>query len=153
ERLQGLILRRDLPAGMHLAPEQARALCRNLVEVHAELHAIDYAAVGLGELGRPEGYVARQVGGWSSRYRAARTADVPDNEALMAWLEANRPPDAAHAGIIHNDYKFDNVVLGEVDGSWRITGVLDWEMATIGDPLMDLGASLANWVQADDPES
>ena len=153
ERLQGLILRRDLPDGMHLAPEQARALCRNLVEVHAELHAIDYAAVGLGELGRPDGYVARQVSGWSSRYRAARTADVPDNEALMAWLEANRPPDATRAAIIHNDYKFDNVVLGEGDGSWRISGVLDWEMATIGDPLMDLGASLAYWVQADDPEA
>jgi len=152
ERLEGLILRRDLPAGMHLADEQARALCRNLVDVHAELHAIDYEAAGLAELGRPEGYVARQVDGWSSRYRAARTGDVPDNEALMAWLEANRPAEAARAAIIHNDYKLDNVVLAELEGDWRITGVLDWEMATIGDPLMDLGASLAYWVQADDPE-
>jgi aminoglycoside phosphotransferase (APT) family kinase protein len=152
ERLQGLILRRDLPEGMRLAPAQAAALCRNLVDIHAELHAVDYEAAGLGELGRPEGYVARQVRGWSERYRAARTDDVPDNEALMAWLEENRPPEAARAAIIHNDYKFDNVVLGETDGRWRITGVLDWEMATIGDPLMDLGASLAYWVQADDPE-
>jgi aminoglycoside phosphotransferase (APT) family kinase protein len=153
ERLEGLILRRDLPAGMSLSPEQARALCRNLIDVHAELHAIDYEAAGLGELGRPQGYVARQVGGWSDRYRAARTGDVPDNETLMTWLEANRPPEAARAAIIHNDYKFDNVVLGEADGRWRITGVLDWEMATIGDPLMDLGASLAYWIQADDPEA
>lgn len=152
ERLKGLILRRDLPAGMALSPAQADALCRNLVDVHVELHAIDPETAGLGELGRPEGYVARQVAGWSERYRAARTDDVPDNEALMAWLKANRPPEAARAAIIHNDYKFDNVVLGETPDGWRITGVLDWEMATLGDPLMDLGASLAYWVQADDPE-
>jgi aminoglycoside phosphotransferase (APT) family kinase protein len=78
---------------------------------------------------------------------------VPDNEALMAWLQANRRP-RRRAAIIHNDYKFDNVVLGrERRPGWRITGVLDWEMATIGDPLMDLGASLAYWIQADDPSS
>lgn len=152
ERLKGLILRRDLPAGMRLSPARATALCRNLVDVHAELHTIDPEAAGLGELGRPEGYVARQVAGWSNRYRAARTDDVPDNESLMDWLAANRPPEAARAAIIHNDYKFDNVVLGETANGWHITGVLDWEMATIGDPLMDLGASLAYWVQADDPE-
>lgn len=152
ERLKGLVLRRDLPAGMDLSPAQATALCRNLVDVHTELHAIDPEAAGLGELGRPDGYVARQVAGWSDRYRAARTDDVPDNEALMSWLAANRPPEAARATIIHNDYKFDNVVLCESPDGWRISGVLDWEMATIGDPLMDLGASLAYWVQADDPE-
>jgi aminoglycoside phosphotransferase (APT) family kinase protein len=152
ERLEGLILRRDLPAGMSLSPAEARALCENLVDVHAELHAIDYQAAGLGELGRPEGYVDRQVDGWSDRYRAARTDDVPDNEALMAWLQANRPGESAGAALIHNDYKFDNVVLAMSAGQWRITGVLDWEMATVGDPLMDLGASLAYWIQADDPE-
>lgn len=152
ERLRGVILRRDLPPGMALSPAQATALCRNLVDVHAELHAIDPEAAGLGELGRPEGYVARQVAGWSERYRAARTEDVPDNEALMAWLAAHQPADAARGAIIHNDYKLDNVVLEETADGWRISGVLDWEMATIGDPLMDLGASLAYWVQADDPE-
>jgi len=152
ERLRGRILRRDLPADMRLDPAQARALCGRLVDVHAELHAVDYRAAGLEDLGRPEGYVERQLKGWSERYRAARTEDVPDNEALMAWLDAQRPAEAARATLIHNDYKFDNVVLNEADGDWRITGVLDWEMATIGDPLMDLGASLAYWVQADDPE-
>jgi aminoglycoside phosphotransferase (APT) family kinase protein len=152
ERLRGTILRRELPEGLSLSPPQAQALCRNLVEVHAELHAIDYEAAGLAELGRPDGYIARQVSGWSARYRAARTDDVPENEALMSWLESNRPPEAARAAIIHNDYKFDNVVLGETQGELRITGVLDWEMATLGDPLMDLGASLAYWVQADDSE-
>jgi aminoglycoside phosphotransferase (APT) family kinase protein len=153
ERLQGLILRRDLPPGISLEPAQARALCQNLVDVHAQLHAIDPDAAGLGELGRPEGYIARQVAGWSERYRAARTEDVPDNEALMHWLATNQPLETGRAALIHNDYKFDNVVLGEIDGQWRVTGVLDWEMATIGDPLMDLGASLAYWIQADDPEA
>lgn len=152
ERLPGLILRRDLPDGLELSALQARALCENLVDVHADLHAVDYEAAGLGELGHPAGYAARQVEGWSQRYRAARTDDVPDNEPLMAWLAANLPPDTGHAALIHNDYKFDNVVLAPHDGGWRITGVLDWEMATLGDPLMDLGASLAYWVQADDPE-
>jgi len=151
ERLRGVILRRDLPAGLELPPEQAEALCRNLVDVHVELHAVEPAAAGLAELGRPEGYISRQVGGWSGRYRAARTDDVPDNEALMAWLEANRPAEAARSAIIHNDYKFDNVVLEHRDGKLRISGVLDWEMATLGDPLMDLGASLAYWVEAGDP--
>lgn len=153
ERLDGLILRRDLPPGMELSPAQAHALCRNLVDVHAELHAIDYEAAGLSGLGRPHGYVARQIGGWSDRYRAARTRDVPDNESLMAWLEASRPAEAARASVIHNDFKFDNVVLNRNGGRLAITGVLDWEMATLGDPLMDLGASLAYWIQADDPET
>ena len=152
ERLQGLILRRDLPAGITLSPAQAGALCRNLVDVQAELHAIDYEAAGLGEMGHAAGYIARQVSGWSQRYRAARTDDVPDNEALMQWLEENQPADSGRAALIHNDYKFDNVVLRPAGDAWRIVGVLDWEMATVGDPLMDLGASLAYWVQSDDPE-
>ncbi len=152
EKLEGLILRRDLPEGLSLSPDDAGALCRNLADVHAELHAVDYAAAGLEELGRPEGYVERQVAGWSKRYRAARTEDVPDNEDLMRWLEDHRPPESPRAAIIHNDYKFDNVVLRPVDGRLAIVGVLDWEMATLGDPLMDLGASLAYWVEARDPE-
>lgn len=151
ERLQGRILRRDLPDDMLLAPDDAAALCRNLVDVQAELHAVDYEAAGLGEMGHPEGYVARQVSGWSQRYRAARTDDVPDNEGLMQWLEAHQPADSGRAALIHNDYKFDNVVLQPTKVGWRIRGVLDWEMATLGDPFMDLGASLAYWVQADDP--
>lgn len=151
ERLEGLILRRDLPAGLSLSPGQARALCGNLVDVHAQLHAVDVEAAGLAELGRPEGYVARQIAGWSERYRRARTDDVPDNESLMAWLEAQRPPDSRCAALIHNDFKFDNVVLTRRGDRYVISGVLDWEMATIGDPLMDLGASLAYWIQADDP--
>ncbi len=151
ERLRGTILRRDLPPGLSLTAEAARALCENLVDVQLELHQVDYVKAGLADLGRPEGYVERQVGGWSKRYRAARTDDVPDDKALMEWLADNMPQDPCGAAIIHNDYKFDNVVLeGHGDGL-RIHGVLDWEMATLGDPLMDLGCSLAYWVEAEDP--
>ncbi len=148
-RIHGLILRRDLPEGLEFAPGTMRALCERLVDVHLELHALDYRAIGLGDFGHPEGYVERQITGWSRRYRAVRTPDVPDFEEVMAWLEANRPPERG-AAVIHNDYRFDNVVL-DPDDPLRIIGILDWEMATIGDPLMDLGASLAYWVQADDP--
>lgn len=149
-RLEGIILRRDLPRGFSLAESQAQTLCRRLVDVHLELHQIDIQASGLGDLGRPEGYVRRQVEGWSARYRAARTDDVPDNEAIMDWLISRLPPETGQAAVIHNDFKFDNVILRPSD--LAIIGVLDWEMATLGDPLMDLGCSLAYWVQADDPE-
>ncbi len=148
-RIRGLILRRDLPEGLELDPTAMRKLCERLVDVHCELHSLDYRALGLQEFGHPEGYVERQIRGWSERYRAARTPDVPDFEEVMTWLEVNRPPERG-AAVIHNDYRFDNVVLDPAD-PLRIVGVLDWEMATIGDPLMDLGASLAYWVEAGDP--
>jgi aminoglycoside phosphotransferase (APT) family kinase protein len=151
ERLNGTILRKDLPKDMHLTLAEARSLCENLIDVHLELHDVDYEAAGLAGFGKPDGYVKRQVLGWNKRYRDARTADVPDNKQLMSWLAENMPADGVRAGIIHNDFKFDNVVLNASRGSLRITGVLDWEMATLGDPLMDLGCSLAYWVEAEDP--
>lgn len=150
ERLRGLILRRDLPAGFAYGPEDARRLCENLVATQVRLHAIDWHAAGLGDLGHPQGYVERQIRGWNERYRRARTADVPDGESVMSWLEANRPPDNERPAIVHNDYRLDNVVL-DAEDAVTVRGVLDWEMATIGDPLMDLGCSLAYWVEAGDP--
>lgn len=150
ERMKGIILRKNLPKDMDLGVEGARRLSSNLVTVLCELHQIDYAAAGLAEFGKPEGYVRRQVEGWSGRYRDARTPDAPDFEAVMGWLAAHMPPDTARPAIIHNDYKFDNAVLDPADPV-SITGILDWEMATIGDPLMDLGNSLAYWVEKDDP--
>jgi aminoglycoside phosphotransferase (APT) family kinase protein len=151
DRVPGIIPRRDFPAGMTLTPGQARRLCERLVDVWAELHAVDAAPIGLADFGKPEGYVRRQVEGWSARYRDARTPDAPEFETVMAWLAERMPPDSGVATIIHNDYKFDNLVLDPADPT-RIVGVLDWEMATIGDPWMDLGASLAYWVEATDPE-
>ncbi len=149
QRIRGLILRRDLPVDLDLSPEAMRTLCESLVDVHGELHALDFRKLGLEGLGHPEGYVERQVAGWSRRYREARTSDAPDFEDVMTWLEDHRPPERG-AAVIHNDYRFDNVVLDPED-PLRIIGILDWEMATIGDPLMDLGASLAYWVEPDDP--
>jgi aminoglycoside phosphotransferase (APT) family kinase protein len=150
ERIRGIILRRQLPPGLSLNTAQSAALCRHLLAVQLELHNLDFRQLGLEDIGRPKGYVARQVAGWSERYRTARTPDAPDFEAVMAWLEGHRPPDAGRGAVIHNDFRFDNLVLA-TDPTPRIIGVLDWEMATVGDPLMDLGCSLAYWVQADDP--
>jgi len=150
ERIPGIILRKKLPKGLEYTPEQMRTLCGNLLDVHVQLHSIDYKAIGLDGFGKPEGYVKRQVEGWTERYRAARTPDAPTCEGIMQWLHDHMPPDFARPAVIHNDYKFDNVVLNP-DNPLEIIGVLDWEMATIGDPLMDLGSSLGYWVQADDP--
>ena len=152
ERIKGIILRNNLPPGMKLSPPDARRLCENLVEVWRRLHAIDYEKIGLAGFGKPKGYVKRQVEGWSRRYRNAKTDDAPDFERVMLWLAEHMPPDTEAPAIIHNDYKFDNIVL-DPSNSLRIIGILDWEMATIGDPLMDLGASLAYWVERNDPEN
>lgn len=151
EKMSGIILRKDLPPGLFMAPGQARALCRNLVDVLVDIHTIDVAGSSLDFIGRPQGYVRRQVEGWSGRYRKARTEDAPDFEAVMAWLDDRMPPDTPSPGIVHNDYKFDNVVLDPHHPD-TIMGVLDWEMATFGDPLMDLGNSLAYWVDRTDPQ-
>jgi aminoglycoside phosphotransferase (APT) family kinase protein len=150
EKLDGVILRRDPPKDLKYSPEQARQLCLNLLDTLVRLHTLDYEAIGLGDLGKPDGYVARQVGGWCDRFQKAWTDDVPKCESLMAWLKDHTPPDSLKPGIIHNDYRFDNVVLDPADNQ-TIIGVLDWEMCTIGDPLMDLGSSLAYWVQPGDP--
>lgn len=149
ERRHGMIIRRELPKGLSPEPEQIRGLCETLVDNLVDLHAVDYAAVGLGELGKPEGYVQRQVEGWTRRFGKARTDDVPDLLDVSGWIADNLPADRGPA-LIHNDYKFDNLVLDPEDPS-RIVAVLDWEMATVGDPLMDLGTTLGYWVQADDP--
>lgn len=151
QRLRGIILRKNIPRGLLMPPEKAAALCENWVDVLVALHGLDYKKAGLEDFGKPEGYVHRQVAGWSGRYRDARTDDAPDFEKVMQWLHDRMPDDSAGACAVHNDYKFDNVVLAPDDPA-KIVGVLDWEMATIGDPLMDLGASLAYWVNANDPE-
>jgi aminoglycoside phosphotransferase (APT) family kinase protein len=136
ERLQGKIIRNQLPEAVTLSSDQARALCQNIMTVLAELHALDYEKIGLTDFGNPEGYVARQVKGWIGRYRDARTPDVPDGENVMAWLEAHMPEDAEKPGIVHGDWKPDNIVLDKEDPT-QVIGILDWEMATIGDPRMD----------------
>jgi aminoglycoside phosphotransferase (APT) family kinase protein len=146
ERVRGVILRRHRPVE---APIDVAALSAALVDTLAELHAVDLAGAGLSDLGRPEGYAQRQVRGWTERWHASRTEEVPAVEAAARWLGAQAWPDAP-AALVHNDFKYDNVVLDPDDLS-RVVAVLDWEMATLGDPLLDLGTSLAYWVDADDP--
>jgi aminoglycoside phosphotransferase (APT) family kinase protein len=147
ERIAGTIPRRS-ELGVDLSPEQTRQLCYTLIDTLVDLHQVDPVAAGLADLGRGEGYVERQVSGWTGRYRKAKTWNVPGYERVMVWLEANRPADVRTC-VIHNDFRLDNVVLAP-DDPLRVVGMLDWELATLGDPLMDLGSALAYWVQADD---
>jgi aminoglycoside phosphotransferase (APT) family kinase protein len=148
ERIQGAILRSRIPPELGLDEHAARGLCESAVDRLVELHEIDPVETGLAELGKGEGYVRRQVDGWSARFRAAHTWNVPSFERVMRWLSDRQPRDLAQR-IIHNDYRLDNLVLAPSDPG-RIVGVLDWELATVGDPLMDLGSALAYWVQSDD---
>lgn len=150
ERRRGMILRRELPPGLELDAATARRLSFALVDALAELHAIDVEASGLAELGRPEGYVRRQVEGWGERYLRAAGEARPAFTRLIAWL-ADQRPEGEGAALVHNDFKLDNLLLDPSDPA-RIVAVLDWEMATVGDPWLDLGTSLAYWVEAADPE-
>ncbi len=149
ERVRGVILRKDLPAGLVLTPETARRLSESFIDNLAALHGLDYEALGLGDLGKPEGYLQRQVKGWIERYYGSKTHELPEVESIAAWLKQRMPARYA-AALIHNDYKYDNIIL-DADDITRIRAVLDWEMCTLGDPLTDLGTALAYWVQADDP--
>jgi aminoglycoside phosphotransferase (APT) family kinase protein len=145
ERRRGVILRKELPADLDHA--RIGHLCEALIDCLADLHAVDYRAAGLGDFGKPHGYVERQVKGWSERYVKSQTDDIVAMTEVAAWLDAKRPADGSPS-LIHNDFKFDNVIFdADLD---QITGVLDWEMATVGDPLMDLGTSLSYWMQSDD---
>jgi aminoglycoside phosphotransferase (APT) family kinase protein len=148
-RLHGVILRGGSPAAAELTPALMRRIGGAVIDNLAAIHAVDYAAAGLGALGRPEGYGARQIEGWTKRYRAAQTDDLSDVEALVAWLATHVPPERG-ATLIHNDYKLDNLMLNPADLG-EIVAVLDWEMCTIGDPLMDLGTTLGYWIEPGDP--
>jgi aminoglycoside phosphotransferase (APT) family kinase protein len=151
ERVRGVILRSAAPKGLAISPEAVSRLCAALVDTLVELHGLDYEAAGLGGFGNPEGYALRQVTGWTKRYRDAQTSEVSEMEAVAGWLAAHVPAPAG-ASLLHNDYKHDNLVLDPADPA-RIVGVLDWEMSTTGDPLMDLGTALAYWVEEGDDEA
>ncbi|HYX52172.1 MAG TPA: phosphotransferase family protein [Candidatus Limnocylindrales bacterium] len=149
ERVRGVVLRRNLPEGFQLSPEKARGLSAAFIDNLAALHRLDYKAIGLGDLGKPDGYLQRQVKGWIERYYGSKTHELPEVARLADWLNANMPQQSG-ATLIHNDYKYDNVVLDETEIT-HIHAVLDWEMCTVGDPLTDIGTALAYWVNADDP--
>jgi aminoglycoside phosphotransferase (APT) family kinase protein len=148
ERINGTILRGKIAPSLGLDERSTRRLCLSAIDRLVQLHQADPAQAGLADIGKGPGYVRRQVEGWSERFRAAHTWNVPSFERVMRWLAERQPRDVA-SRIVHNDYRFDNLVLAPEDPT-RIVGVLDWELATVGDPLMDLGSALAYWVQADD---
>ncbi|MFM8897787.1 MAG: phosphotransferase family protein, partial [Actinomycetota bacterium] len=143
DRIQGEIFRRDVPET--LSREDISIMATSLVSGLAQLHSVDASV--LAELNKGPGYVTRQVEGWSKRYRNALTDDVPNGEDVMNWLLSNKPDDVDSC-IIHGDWRIDNMVFDL--GQKRLVGVLDWELATVGDPLMDLGSALAYWVDKDD---
>jgi len=147
ERLRGTILRGPTPPST-ISPVEKRAIDAALVDTLAALHALDVRAPALAALGKPAGYAERQVTGWSKRYQDARTDDVPEIDEAARWLAAHVPKESG-AALIHNDFKFDNVVLDSANLA-RVIGVLDWEMSTVGDPLFDLGTMLAYWVEEGD---
>ncbi len=145
-RVNGIIPRARM--GLELDPRTARTLCFRVIDRLVELHKVDVESVGLLGLGRGSGYARRQIEGWTDRYAKAHTWNVPRLRRVTRWL-ADRTPEDVATCVIHNDFRLDNVVL-DPDDPTRVIGILDWEMATLGDPLMDLGNSLAYWVQADD---
>ncbi|WP_436515197.1 phosphotransferase family protein [Ekhidna sp. To15] len=148
ERLEGMIPRKNLPREVQWDEKTVSVLSRSFWDKMIELHQVDYQKHGLDTLGKGEGYVERQIIGWNKRYSDAKTWNVPEGKKVMKWLEENMPKEE-NLCVIHNDFRLDNVVL-DLNDPASIIGVLDWELAAIGDPLMDLGSSLAYWVHEDD---
>lgn len=148
--IHGVILRKHLPPEINLPPEKARRLNESFIDNLIRLHHVDYTAAGLADLGKPQGYLERQVRGWIERYHGSKTHDYPEVEKISQWMQEHLPVTQS-VSLIHNDYKFDNVIL-DVHDLTKIIGVLDWEMCTIGDSLTDLATTLAYWVDTTDPE-
>jgi aminoglycoside phosphotransferase (APT) family kinase protein len=146
DRIEGVILRREVPDNVILTDKKTIALGEAVIQGLVQLHQVDAGV--LGDLNKGPGYVSRQVEGWSRRYRAALTDDVPMGEELMSWLSAHKPADVATC-VIHGDWRLDNLVL-DFSSMPKLIGVLDWELATVGDPLMDLGSAMAYWINRDD---
>ena len=149
ERRHGVVVRERLPSSYRDIEDAPRRMTRTLIDVLADLHAVDHAAIGLGDLGKPEGFIERQVEGWHRRWHQAKPDDLPTMDAVYHWLRDHLParPDAT---LVHNDYKLDNLMLAP-DAPGAPVAVFDWDMCTLGDPLSDLGALLTYWVQPDDP--
>jgi aminoglycoside phosphotransferase (APT) family kinase protein len=147
ERRRGIILRNEVPPGFLQIPDHPRRISEAFIDCMVRLHSIDVADRGLAALGKPEGFLARQVQGWADRWNRARTEDVHDLDVVGDWL-AQHIPSSPPSTLVHNDYKLDNVMLRSVD---QVEAVLDWEMATLGDPLADLGLTLCYWSWVDAP--
>jgi aminoglycoside phosphotransferase (APT) family kinase protein len=151
ERRRGLVLDMDFPPGWQPDVQLHHAIAESLVRVLVDLHAVDWRAAGLADIGHPDGYMQRQVTGWIERLVRARTADIDGLDALSPWLSEHLP-ESPPPTVIHNDYKLNNVLL-DVAKPQRITAVLDWEMATIGDPLSDVASLLVYWTEPGDSDA
>ena len=151
ERREGLIIRGTSPEALENSPELQRKICETFIENLVDLHSLDYRKIGLEDLGKPEGYVERQVTGWTKRYFNAKTDEHSELEQAVEWLNNNMPNDDS-ASLVHNDYKFDNIMLAP-DDLTKIVAVLDWEMTTIGSPLMDFGTTLGYWMPKNAPSA
>jgi len=148
ERRRGLVLRGNKPDDLDATPDDIRAANKAFIDNLVTMHALDYKALDLGDMYKGEGYIERQVKGWSGRWEKSKTDDNPDMDRIIAWLNKDIPADSG-ATIIHNDYKFDNLLIA-ADDLTHITAVLDWEMATIGDPLADFAGALGYWMEKDE---
>ena len=149
ERRQGVVVRKSIPPEFAHISDAPQRMSRALIETLAEFHAVDFEALGLGDLGRPEGFITRQIEGWNKRWHAAKTEDLPIMDEVYAWLKAHQPPSPPPT-LVHNDYKLDNVMFAS-DDPGRIVAVFDWDMCTLGDPFSDLGALLTYWTEPTDP--
>jgi aminoglycoside phosphotransferase (APT) family kinase protein len=150
ERRHGLILRDEIPPQLAKMPNYAERVSEAFIDCLIRLHAIDISRTGLTALGKPEGFLERQVQGWADRWKRATTDDMPKMDSVIRWLTDHRPSSPAPT-LVHNDYKLDNVMLSEGSAEC-IEAVLDWEMATVGDPLADLGLTLCYWAWVEAPQ-
>ncbi|MEM7799424.1 MAG: phosphotransferase family protein, partial [Chloroflexota bacterium] len=149
ERRFGTVVRRKMPARYQEIPDAGRKMSLALVDALAQFHQVDYQAVGLSELGKPDGFVSRQIEGWYKRWHRAKLDDLAEMEWVYGWLKENLPS-SSRAALVHNDFKLDNCMLAE-DDPGRLVAVFDWDMCTLGDPLCDLGSLLTYWTEPTDP--
>ncbi|MFL6277708.1 MAG: phosphotransferase family protein [Blastocatellia bacterium] len=157
ERRRGLVVRREMPPTVEDSLALRRQISEAMIDALAALHAVDIYSSGLVQLGKPVGFVTRQVRGWAERWQRSKTSEVPELERVVGWLADRMPPEpdpdrGRPATLVHNDFKLDNVML-DAREPWRIIAILDWEMCTVGDPLIDLGIALCYWAQKEDPEA
>jgi aminoglycoside phosphotransferase (APT) family kinase protein len=151
ERRRGIVIRQTIPPEVGENLSLRRQVGESLIDTLADMHAVNIQATGLINIGKPVGFVKRQVEGWARRWERAKTTELPEMTQLTEWLIERLPPDPEIPTLVHNDYKLDNVMLDQNEPA-RIVAILDWEMSTVGDPLIDLGLLLCYWPQADDPE-
>ncbi|HKV41926.1 MAG TPA: phosphotransferase family protein [Blastocatellia bacterium] len=154
QRRRGLVIRGEMPAEIAGDPSAPRRISESMIDTMASLHAVDINATGLVSIGKPAGFMARQIRGWADRWQRAKSSELAEIDSLVSWLSERLPPDPDPVNpptLVHNDFKLDNLMLDYGDPS-RVVAVLDWEMCTVGDPLADLGLLLCYWPEKDDPD-